>query len=88
VREEDRLRPSTVEKEVEPVSHTVKPLNADASTHRWARTTLRVFVVALLIGYWCFTGLARRREEKKKGLTTVPSLLAGDRPLISLVATP
>jgi hypothetical protein len=26
------------------------------------------------------------REEKKKGLTTVPPLLAGDRPLVSLVA--
>jgi hypothetical protein len=34
VREEDGLGPSTTDKEVEPVSHTVMPLNAGASTHR------------------------------------------------------
>jgi hypothetical protein len=32
--EEDGLGPSTADKEVEPVSHTVMPLNAGASTHR------------------------------------------------------
>jgi hypothetical protein len=44
----------------------VKLLNADASTHRWARATLRGLTAALLVGRRCFTGLARRREERER----------------------
>jgi hypothetical protein len=66
----------------------VKPLNVGTSTHRWARATLRGLTAALLVGCRSFTGLAWRREEKKKGLTMAPPLLAGDWPLVSLVATP
>jgi hypothetical protein len=59
VREEDGLRPLTIEKEAEPVSHTVKPLNAGASTHWWVCATLRGLMAALLVGCQCFTNLAR-----------------------------
>jgi hypothetical protein len=55
-----------IEKEAEPVSHTAKPLNAGASTNRWARVTLRGLTAALLIGCRCCTGLAHHREEQER----------------------
>jgi hypothetical protein len=48
------------------VSHTMKPLNAGASTHRWARVTLRGLTVALLVGCRSFSDLARGREERER----------------------
>jgi hypothetical protein len=57
--EEDGLRLSTAEKEAKPVSHTVMLLNAGASTHRWARATLRGLAAVL-----ARCG-AREREEKQ-----------------------
>jgi hypothetical protein len=45
--EEDGLGLSMAEKEAEPVSHTVMPVNASASTDRWARATLRGLAAAL-----------------------------------------
>jgi hypothetical protein len=66
MQEEDGFGPSTTEKEAEPVSHTVKPLNAGASTHRWVRAMLRGLTVTLLVGCQCFTGLAWRRDEQER----------------------
>jgi hypothetical protein len=64
VREEDGLRPSTADKEAEPVSHTVMPLNAVASSHRWARTTLRGIAAVLARRLSVLACSVRRREEK------------------------
>jgi hypothetical protein len=67
--EEDGLGLSTAEKEAEPVSHTVMPLNAGASTHRWARATLRGLTAALarrLLALACSVRCARERREACK----------------------
>jgi hypothetical protein len=64
VREEDGLGPSTVDKEDEPVSHTVMPLNAGAFTHRWACTTVRGLTAALARRLSVLACSVRRREEK------------------------
>jgi hypothetical protein len=65
VREEDGLGPSTADKEVEPVSHTVMPLNAGASTHRWAHATLRGLMAALARRLSVLACSVRHREEKR-----------------------
>jgi hypothetical protein len=57
------------EKEAEPVSHTVIPLNAGASTHRWARATLRGLAATLarrLLVLACSVRRARERREACK----------------------
>jgi hypothetical protein len=63
--EEDGLGPSMGDKEAEPVSHTVMPLNAGASTHRWARATLRGLAAALARRLSVLACSVRRREEKR-----------------------
>jgi hypothetical protein len=66
VREEDGLRPSTAEKEAEPVSHTVMPLNVGASTHRWARAMLRGLAATLARRLPVLTCSVQSREDRER----------------------
>jgi hypothetical protein len=64
--EEDGLRLSTAEKEAEPVTHTVMPLNVGASTHRWARVTLRGLTAALSRRLPVLACSMRRTRERRE----------------------
>jgi hypothetical protein len=57
------------EKEAEPVSHTVMPVNAGPSTDRWARATLRGLAAALALRLpmlACSVRCMRERREAGK----------------------